>query len=111
MGLDFLNILWIIVPFVVILIMIWCKHLCKNQNENNASNNHYPFETNHLRRQESSLPISMVINMPIAGASPTAPTLEENIEDQNIKIDDQPPTYEEAMNSNNVTKISLDSWV
>ena len=40
---------------------------------------------------------------------PTAPTLQKNnIEDN---VNDPPPTYEEALHTNNVTKISLETLV
>ena len=63
-----------------------------------------PSSGDHIDSLGSSYSPELAINI-----IPTAHTLQKNnIEDN---VNDPPPTYEEAMHTNNVTKISLETLV
>ena len=131
MGFQILNNFLIVAPslivvllVVVILAVIFCY--CKSVNKSvNNTNNQYQYQ---YQREISTLPThSAVHEIPSSGDHidslgnsyspelainiiPTAPTLQKNNIEDNVN-NPPPPTYEEAMHTYNVTKISLETLV
>merc|ERR1712062_334243 len=125
MGFQILNNFYIILLIVVVILAVifyccWCCCNCENN-----TNNQYQYQ--YQKREISTFPTpSAVHDIPSSGYHidslgnshspelainiiPTAPTLQKNnIEDN---VNDPPPTYEEALHTNNVTKISLETLV
>ena len=119
---DFLIVALIV---VVILAVIFCS-CCKSVNKSvNNTNNQYQYP---YQREISTLPTpSAPHDIPSSGDHidslgnsyspelainiiPTAPTLQKNNIEDNVN-NPPPPTYEEAMHTYNVTKISLETLV